>query len=112
MCTMPKYISLLCIFIMLAALGYGFSTGDFFNEGSELINMPWGMVTLIDLYVGIVIFSAWVWFRETSSVKCICWTLAFIFTGNLATALYLFKAVNESKGDQQIFFFGKGIKAS
>lgn len=101
-----KMIAIIAIAVMCAALVYGFSSGDLSREGSVLVSLPWGIVTLIDFYVGIFIFSAWVWFREQAILAGSVWTLAFILLGNLATAIYLLKAAIESKGNIQYLMFG------
>ena len=99
-------IAAFALMIMLAALTYGFVYGDFSNEGNRLINMPWGIVTLIDVYIGLLFFSAWVGWRETNTVKRLFWIISFMCLGNLATAVYLFKALTEAEGDISIFFQG------
>ena len=57
---LAKLVSLLGILAMTAVLIYGFMVGDFFNEGSQLVAMPWGIVSLVDLYTGFILFSAWI----------------------------------------------------
>ena len=42
---------------MATALWHGFTAGDFFGEGSQLAAMPWGIVSLVDLYTGFVLFD-------------------------------------------------------
>ena len=50
-----KIISLVCILAMAAALIYGFTVGDFFKDGSVILSNPWGVVSIVDLYVGFMI---------------------------------------------------------
>ena len=38
--------------VMLAGLIYGFGWGDFWKDGAALMNNPWGVVSLVDVYVG------------------------------------------------------------
>ena len=38
--------------VMLAGLIYGFGWGDFWEDGGELMDNPWGIVSLVDVYVG------------------------------------------------------------
>ena len=42
--------------IMGAALAYGFVVGDFWKDGGELMDNPWGIVSLFDVYVGFFFF--------------------------------------------------------
>ena len=102
-----KNIAVAAIVIMCAALVYGFSVGNLPREGGLLTSMPWGKVTLIDFYIGILIFATWVWHREQNKTAAGAWLLAFVFMGNLATACYLLKAVIEANGDMQCLMFGK-----
>jgi len=61
-----KVLSLLGLLAMTGVLIYGFTVGDFAGEGARLLAMPWGIVSLVDLYVGFTLFSAWIVFRERS----------------------------------------------
>ena len=54
---LAKAIALLGLLAMTAVLIYGFTAGDFLAEGSRLLEMPWGIVSLVDLYVGFILFS-------------------------------------------------------
>ena len=103
---MLKTISIVAIVIMCLALVYGFMFGDLVQEGPVLTGMPWGVVTLIDFYIGILIFSTWVCFRESNLALMVAWITAFVLTGNLATAVYLLKAVVQAKGDMQKLMLG------
>ena len=49
---------------MLVGLIYGFGWGDFWEDGGELMDNPWGIVSLVDVYVGFFLFLGWVWIRE------------------------------------------------
>ena len=59
-----KIISLLGLLAMTAVLVYGFTVGNFGIEGGKLLSMPWGIVSLVDLYVGFALFSCWLVYRE------------------------------------------------
>ena len=52
-----KAIALLGLLAMTVVLVYGFTVGDFAEEGKQLLSMPWGIVSLVDLYVGFALFS-------------------------------------------------------
>ena len=60
----PKIIALAGLLAMTGILIYGFTIGNFSAEGSKLLKMPWGIVSLVDLYVGFALFSCWIVFRE------------------------------------------------
>jgi len=69
--------------------------------------MPWGIVSLVDLYVGFTLFSAWVIYREKSLPVAILWIVAVMTLGALAISLYAFLALLSSRGRWQTFFMGK-----
>ena len=70
---LAKAIALLGLLAMTAVLIYGFTVGDFAGEGSPLLDMPWGIVSLVDLYVGFTLFSGWIIYREKALLPSIIW---------------------------------------
>ncbi|MBN2119281.1 MAG: DUF1475 family protein [Anaerolineales bacterium] len=102
-----KIISLLGLLAMTAVLIYGFTVGDFFVEGSQLMSMPWGIVSLVDLYTGFILFSAWIIYRERSLPVAILWTVAMMTLGFFAGSLYAFIALQNSGDDWRKFWLGK-----
>ena len=81
--------------VMVATIGYGMVAGSFGEEGGEILDLAWGRVTLIDLYVGLALFGGWIVLRERS-VVALPWLIALVFLGNLATAFYAFLAAMRS----------------
>jgi hypothetical protein len=102
-----KIISILGILAMTAVLIYGFTIGDFAGEGSQLAAMPWGIVSLVDLYTGFTLFSMWIIYREKSLPVAILWTLAMLTLGFFAGSLYTFIALQTSGEDWRKFWLGK-----
>ena len=102
-----KTISILGILAMTAVLIYGFTIGDFSGEGSQLLSMPWGIVSLVDLYVGFTLFSMWIIYREKSLPVAILWTVAMMTLGFFAGSLYAFIALQTSGNDWRKFWLGK-----
>jgi hypothetical protein len=105
--TIAKWVSALGVLAMAAVLIYGFAAGDFAGEGAQLIGMPWGIVSLVDLYVGFILFSGWILYREGISAKSILWVVLMMVLGFFAGALYTFLALQASKGDWARFWMGK-----
>jgi hypothetical protein len=87
-----RIIAALGVAVMTIALFFGFTSGDFTGEGGQILDLIWGRITLIDLYVGIALFGAFVAWRERKTVVAAAWIAAFIVLGNLATALYILRA--------------------
>lgn len=104
---LAKLISLLGALAMAAAIVYGLVAGNFGAEGAQLLQMPWGIVTLVDVYVGFVLFALWIAYRETSLPAKVAWIVALMLLGNLMAAIYVLLALNASRGDWHRFFLGR-----
>lgn len=104
---LAKLIAFLGVLAMTAALIYGFTVGDFFGEGAQLASMPWGIVSLVDLYTGFILFSAWIIYREKSLPVAILWTITMMVLGFFAGSLYALINLFASQGDWKKFWLGK-----
>lgn len=102
-----KLISLLGLLAMTAVLIYGFTVGDFAGEGSQLLSMPWGIVSLVDLYVGFSLFSAWIVYRESSRPAAVIWVVLMMVLGFFTASLYTFLAARQAGDNWRQFFHGK-----
>ncbi len=93
---------------MTAGLVNGFVNGDFLKDGKTLLENPWGVMSMIDLYVGFSLFSMWIFFRERNLLKSILWTIAMMVLGFFTACVYILIALYDSKGSWDTFFKGKG----
>ena len=84
-----QVLSAFGVLAMTVALLNGFLVGDFFADGSLLLENPWGIVSLVDLYVGFTLFSIWVYVRETNKVLAIGWIVSIMVLGFFSGALYV-----------------------
>jgi hypothetical protein len=94
--------------IMGSALAYGFIVGDFWQDGVELLDNPWGIVSLFDVYVGFFFFIGWIWYRECCPGMTLMWAIAICVGGNVVAGIYAIIALYKSKGDAKVFFMGDG----
>jgi hypothetical protein len=85
---------------------YGFTVGDFSGEGKELLSMPWGIVSMVDLYVGFFLFSAWIVFREKSRLQAGIWVVFMMVLGSFTASIYTLVALYRSEGDWKRFLMG------
>ncbi len=104
-------IAWLGLFAMTAVLLNGFISGDFGKDGADLLANPWGIVSLVDLYVGFALFSLWIAFRETNLIIAITWIILMMVFGFFAGSIYVLLTLYGSKGDWLTFFLG-GRKAA
>ena len=90
-----RVITALLTVVMAGTILYGIAAGSFGEEGGEILDLAWGRVTLIDLYVGLALFGGWIVLRERNA-SAVPWLVALIFLGNLASALYALIAAMRS----------------
>jgi hypothetical protein len=98
---LAQALSILGALAMTGIIAYAFIAGDFATEGAILTSMPWGIVSLVDLYVGFTLFSAWIVYREKSIFATVLWILAVMTLGALAISLYALFALRASQGNPQ-----------
>ena len=84
-----RKIGLIGVVAMVVALTYGVVAGEFGAEGRELLALPWGVVSLVDVYTGVFLFGSWIAWREASAVRAAPWIVALVVLGNFAAAIYL-----------------------
>ena len=101
-----KLIAFLGVLAMVAALVYAFTVGDFAAEGSQLASMPWGIVSLVDLYVGFTLFAMWIIYREPVGWQAAIWVALLMVFGFFVGSLYTLAALYTSKGDWSRFWQG------
>ncbi|MFW9921785.1 MAG: DUF1475 family protein [Candidatus Thorarchaeota archaeon] len=105
-----KIFAIMGILGMAAGLSYGFIVGDFLGEGSILLSIPWGIITLVDIYISFFVYCGWIIYREKSIILSIIWTILVIVLGSFTVCLYLFIALQTSKGNWKRFWHGKRLE--
>lgn len=101
-----KIITWIGLTAMTVGLLNGFIKGDFLADGSKLLSNPWGIMSMIDLYVGFTLFSLWIAFREKNVVSAFVWIILMMGLGFFAGCLYILMAFYTSPGDWLKFFLG------
>jgi hypothetical protein len=103
----PKLLAGLGLLAMTAALIYGFARGDFGEDGARLLQNPWGVVSMVDLYTGFFLFSLWIVYREKSALRATLWVVLMMALGFFTGSLYTLIALVNSKGDWKHFWMGR-----
>jgi len=104
-----KAVAVLGVLAMASVLIYGFTVGDFGAEGQVLLSMPWGIVSLVDVYIGFILFSGWIVYREKSLVRSVVWVTLVMVLGNLTASLYVLIALTASRGNWNRFWLGNRL---
>ena len=91
---------------MSGVIGSALVRGDGWAELDALLAMPWGVVSLVDLYVGFSLFSAWIWLREGPGLAAAAWTLGMMCGGFWTGSLYVLLAALRSGGSATRLMLG------
>jgi hypothetical protein len=95
---------------MFALIGRAIAVGSFSAEGSALLALIWGRVTMADLYLGFTLFSSWVLFREASAWRAALVVVLVMTLGNAFSALYVLVALARSRGSWPRFWLGHRVE--
>lgn len=56
------------------------------------VDTRWGITTMVDLYLGMMVIAGWIAYRERSIARTLAWCVGLCMLGNLAALAYLFIA--------------------
>ncbi len=104
-----RYVSIIAwigFATVFIAVLYATVAGQFSIDGPRLLQNPWGVATLIDIYVGFALFSCWVFWRETRLEKAALWIVLILIAGNIASTVYVLIALHGSRGSVETFWLG------
>ena len=104
---LAKIIAWIGLLAMSVVLAYGFTVGNFVDDGRAILANPWGIVSLVDLYVGFILFSIWIVYREKSLARSVVWVILVMVLGFFTGALYTLIALYTCENDWRRFWLGK-----
>ena len=102
--TITKIISYVISVSMIGVIVWAQKQVSLFD--SPIPDLPWGIVSLVDLYSGFILVCLWIAYKESLSATII-WSFFVLILGNLTTAIYVIYSINKSHGDISHFFMGK-----
>jgi hypothetical protein len=59
------------------------------GEGGEILALAWGVVTMVDLGIALVLGWAWIAWREASPARAVLWLALVTVTGSVGICAYL-----------------------
>jgi len=89
---MKKSLFVLFTVILLSMMAMTFWASmnrSVFQAGRGLWPDPWFLTTLLDAYLGFLIFYVWVAYKERTTLSRILWFLLIMALGNMAAAFYV-----------------------
>jgi len=104
--TITKLISYVISVSMIGVIIWAQNQVSLFD--SPIPDLPWGIVSLVDLYGGFILVCLWIAYKE-SLLSSAVWIFFVMVLGNLTTAIYIIYSINKSNGDIISFFTGKSI---
>ena len=78
---LPQALSAAGALLMSCVILWALSAGDGAAQLATLTHLPWGVVSLVDLYTGFALFSGWIWYREKSAAVAAAWSLGMVCLG-------------------------------
>jgi hypothetical protein len=104
---LAKTITWIGLFSMTYGLINGFINGDFIKDGKALLENPWGLMSMIDIYVGFTLFSMWIFYKERNLIKALVWTFLMMTLGFFTACVYILLGLYKSQGNWNTFFHGE-----
>ena len=102
--TITKVTAYLITIAMVSTIFWAQNQVSLFD--SIIPSLPWGIVSLVDLYAGFILIGIWISYKEKALSELI-WIFFLMILGNLTTAIYVIYSLNKSKGNISKFFMGK-----
>ena len=102
--TITKVIAYLITIAMVSTIFWAQNQVSVFD--SIIPSLPWGVVSLVDLYSGFILVVIWIFYKE-KTISALVWIFFLMTLGNLTTAIYVIYSLNKSKGNITKFFMGK-----
>ena len=102
--TITKVIAYLITIAMVSTIFWAQNQVSLFD--STIPSLPWGIVSLVDLYGGFILIGIRISYKE-KGLSALIWIFFLMILGNLTTAIYVIYSLNKSKGNISKFFMGK-----
>jgi len=75
--------------LLLAAIVVASHHGSVLAGLQRLLADPWGLVTLLDLSVGLLVIAAWIAVLEPRGAYAAAWIIGLLLLGNVITLVFL-----------------------
>jgi hypothetical protein len=80
--------------------------GNFSSDGHQLLENPWGLATLVDVYVGFALFSCWIVWREARVEIALVWICLLLIGGNIVSTIYVLLVAYANRENTTAFWMG------
>lgn len=77
------------ILVLVGGIVWAIPKEPFSTGLRRIVDQPWGLVTLVDLYLGLAVIGVWILFLQRGVWRSLPWWIALACLGNLATLVFL-----------------------
>lgn len=88
--------------LMLAAIGLA-SQHNLLSSLRAMLADPWGLVTLLDLSIGLLFVAVWIAVVEPRRWRAGIWIIALFLLGNLVTLVFLLCRTCQARTIRDLF---------
>ena len=88
---------------LLAAICMAMDHGSVMQGLERLLADPWGLVTLLDLMIGLVVIAAWMAVMEPRPLLAALWIVALFLLGNAVTLAFLLCRTRKAEHFSDLF---------
>ena len=89
--------------LLLAAIGIASTQTSVWEGLRHVAADPWGIVTLMDLGVGIIFVAAWISVVEPRPLCATAWIIALFLLGNVVTLIFLIWRTRYARHVSELF---------
>ena len=74
--------------LLTGLIFWAIAVGNFGAAGDFLLSKPWGIVTMVDLYLGFLLSAVVIFYAEPDKKVALIWLLPIFVLGNVVTAVW------------------------
>lgn len=90
--------------VLVTAILIASHHGNVVEGFRRLVAEPWGLVTLLDLGVGLLFVAVWMALAETKPWRAGAWIVALFLLGNMVTLAFLLARTCRARRLRDLFF--------
>lgn len=94
--------------LLVAAILIASSHSNVLAGLRHVIADPWGVVTLLDLGIGLLFVAVWLVLVEPSPQRAVAWIVALLLFGNVVTLVYLLSRTCRARQLRDLFLPPRG----
>jgi len=79
------------LILLLSACFWAGTRSNFPAALAAIASQPWGLVTLLDLYVGLAVVAVVIYSAEDSKPVALVWIVLLVALGNVATLAWMIR---------------------